>query len=167
MLLTTDLIHEFEDGSILFLGFGVFALLVERQGQIDAGPKCVRICRAELFRTCRDYFAKYLVFFGRMPFVLENEGHLELNACPLQGVALAISQCGGVAVVLNGPGVLDLFLCATASKFECLDLIALAWRICFPRLVRGTQGEALGFDVIRSEERRVGKECRSRWSPYH
>ena len=27
-----------------------------------------------------------------------------------------------------------------------------------------------GFDVeglFRSEERRVGKECRSRWSPYH
>ena len=23
------------------------------------------------------------------------------------------------------------------------------------------------FYVIRSEERRVGKECRSRWSPYH
>ena len=22
-------------------------------------------------------------------------------------------------------------------------------------------------DFIRSEERRVGKECRSRWSPYH
>ena len=32
--------------------------------------------------------------------------------------------------------------------------------------------EHLGRDdllknVIRSEERRVGKECRSRWSPYH
>ena len=26
----------------------------------------------------------------------------------------------------------------------------------------------LGFVIgIRSEERRVGKECRSRWSPYH
>src|SRR3989449_11443073 len=24
-----------------------------------------------------------------------------------------------------------------------------------------------GYRVIRSEERRVGKECRSRWSPYH
>ena len=24
-----------------------------------------------------------------------------------------------------------------------------------------------GFDTPRSEERRVGKECRSRWSPYH
>ena len=23
------------------------------------------------------------------------------------------------------------------------------------------------LDVLRSEERRVGKECRSRWSPYH
>ena len=23
------------------------------------------------------------------------------------------------------------------------------------------------YEVTRSEERRVGKECRSRWSPYH
>ena len=35
------------------------------------------------------------------------------------------------------------------------------------RLAR--QLDTLGVDVIeaRSEERRVGKECRSRWSPYH
>ena len=25
----------------------------------------------------------------------------------------------------------------------------------------------VGFAAMRSEERRVGKECRSRWSPYH
>ena len=25
----------------------------------------------------------------------------------------------------------------------------------------------VGNDICRSEERRVGKECRSRWSPYH
>ena len=25
----------------------------------------------------------------------------------------------------------------------------------------------VGMAVMRSEERRVGKECRSRWSPYH
>ena len=29
------------------------------------------------------------------------------------------------------------------------------------------QAAALGFVLSRSEERRVGKECRSRWSPYH
>ena len=28
-------------------------------------------------------------------------------------------------------------------------------------------GEAAISGVSRSEERRVGKECRSRWSPYH
>ena len=25
----------------------------------------------------------------------------------------------------------------------------------------------ISLETIRSEERRVGKECRSRWSPYH
>ena len=29
------------------------------------------------------------------------------------------------------------------------------------------QPTAKGFTLSRSEERRVGKECRSRWSPYH
>ena len=28
-------------------------------------------------------------------------------------------------------------------------------------------GEIMFFAKDRSEERRVGKECRSRWSPYH
>ena len=27
--------------------------------------------------------------------------------------------------------------------------------------------EQVGGSLLRSEERRVGKECRSRWSPYH
>ena len=35
----------------------------------------------------------------------------------------------------------------------------------------GSALEAVGYSkqkrIIRSEERRVGKECRSRWSPYH
>ncbi len=45
-------------------------------------------------------------------------------------------------------------------------------------LDKGPDGEPLEFieDIVdwlsdmmfpRSEERRVGKECRSRWSPYH
>src|SRR5256884_4614618 len=31
----------------------------------------------------------------------------------------------------------------------------------------GAGGFLLGQGLARSEERRVGKECRSRWSPYH
>ena len=30
-----------------------------------------------------------------------------------------------------------------------------------------TMSGAFGQELLRSEERRVGKECRSRWSPYH
>ena len=42
----------------------------------------------------------------------------------------------------------------------------------FPGYPEGTQGFDLVEDIkkqtlTRSEERRVGKECRSRWSPYH
>ena len=34
--------------------------------------------------------------------------------------------------------------------------------------MRGTQGKNReAAEALRSEERRVGKECRSRWSPYH
>src|SRR5256885_11820107 len=38
-----------------------------------------------------------------------------------------------------------------------------------PRHVLGRRGTELGDELLdpRSEERRVGKECRSRWSPYH
>ena len=40
------------------------------------------------------------------------------------------------------------------------------------KMVRDAGGTALAItadcsDKARSEERRVGKECRSRWSPYH
>src|SRR3712207_9177371 len=52
---------------------------------------------------------------------------------------------------------------------------------CFPRLIRNKESFYLKLteilwdknnlscyvDALRSEERRVGKECRSRWSPYH
>ena len=38
-------------------------------------------------------------------------------------------------------------------------------------MINGTDAELIGQTVntqlLRSEERRVGKECRSRWSPYH
>ena len=34
-------------------------------------------------------------------------------------------------------------------------------------VVSEMQSEAGAAGTVRSEERRVGKECRSRWSPYH
>ena len=45
------------------------------------------------------------------------------------------------------------------SEARASDLIA------FDESGRTLEGE--GVVELRSEERRVGKECRSRWSPYH
>ena len=47
-------------------------------------------------------------------------------------------------------------------------LLILATDRVDPSLVGAIAGSApIVFAVVRSEERRVGKECRSRWSPYH
>ena len=35
------------------------------------------------------------------------------------------------------------------------------------RIYMQNEGQRFDGDLCRSEERRVGKECRSRWSPYH
>src|SRR3712207_8283272 len=34
-------------------------------------------------------------------------------------------------------------------------------------IIMGHSAGGLFTQILRSEERRVGKECRSRWSPYH
>src|SRR2546422_10231406 len=44
--------------------------------------------------------------------------------------------------------------------------LSAAGEALFPRAYEATLTELLER-VTRSEERRVGKECRSRWSPYH
>ena len=47
-------------------------------------------------------------------------------------------------------------------NFTCLTDIG--WHVKAGRTVRNSNSLGICF---RSEERRVGKECRSRWSPYH
>ena len=37
--------------------------------------------------------------------------------------------------------------------------------IISPKILGGATNQIV--ELLRSEERRVGKECRSRWSPYH
>ena len=51
-----------------------------------------------------------------------------------------------------------------------IQLILVIYVVCF--ILRIAEYLILRTDqtfwgVLRSEERRVGKECRSRWSPYH
>src|SRR2546427_11754910 len=50
--------------------------------------------------------------------------------------------------------------------FEALDR-AIAGRTTFIVAHRLSTLRRADFIIVRSEERRVGKECRYRWSPYH
>src|SRR2546422_5096059 len=55
---------------------------------------------------------------------------------------------------------------------EIVDLLLLARHACNPPISRDglavvSARRAKRVSSARSEERRVGKECRSRWSPYH
>ena len=59
-----------------------------------------------------------------------------------------------------------LHLTASPAVQRSARLLQPQWR-----RERGATPQPLGWDaaleLARSEERRVGKECRSRWSPYH
>ena len=83
-----------------------------------------------------------------------------LMAILLIPVAVAINFTGfGIVKLLQLP----IFLDSIGTVF--ISLIAGPWigitTAVITSLITGS------FSAERSEERRVGKECRSRWSPYH
>ena len=55
------------------------------------------------------------------------------------------------------------------AQLLLISLKELQQRIAFPPPFKNPKalGDKDGHHLSRSEERRVGKECRSRWSPYH
>ena len=79
-------------------------------------------------------------------------------------------QNGAYHMICVGIGRVKLFLALT---FASATLFGDALTPAAPGDVKvlGRPGElfqsSLNRRVFRSEERRVGKECRSRWSPYH
>src|SRR5256884_4119850 len=74
------------------------------------------------------------------------------------------SDLTSVEQTLNGLQFgLMLFLLAAGLTlvFGIMDMINLAHGSLY------MLGAFIASTLVRSEERRVGKECRSRWSPYH
>src|SRR2546430_12711201 len=68
-----------------------------------------------------------------------------------------------LAACLSGPHGLDLVVeLAHDLRSPLTSILFLA-----EALQQGQGGPVTGEQTRRSEERRVGKECRSRWSPYH
>ena len=80
-----------------------------------------------------------------------------LSATALAGLLLAGPSHADRMETIKSAGTL---VCGTVPNFEPFSYPDAKTR------------ELVGYDVDfcqarRSEERRVGKECRSRWSPYH
>ena len=73
-----------------------------------------------------------------------------------EGLASELRGTGVIATVLN-PGLTHTEFHARAAMDES------AW----PAFVWLQADDVARQATTRSEERRVGKECRSRWSPYH
>ena len=73
------------------------------------------------------------------------------GACRIRDLPARIREMGQTAVAITDHGVMWLFF-----------LFSLSFLMLFVNIF----GFVYSF-IKRSEERRVGKECRSRWSPYH
>src|SRR5258706_1461224 len=101
--------------------------------------------------TC--YTVSFLFFF----FFQAEDGIRDWSVTGVQTCALPIFSAN-VMGILGG----SLFGVAEAD-FTFMRYIRASVDSLFPRDI--TTG--LVKSVMRSEERRVGKECRSRWSPYH
>ena len=54
-----------------------------------------------------------------------------------------------------------------SSEEQFIDVYNTYKRLVYHTAYKIMGDSYLAEDVLRSEERRVGKECRSRWSPYH
>ena len=80
---------------------------------------------------------------------------------------------GGVCVLQAEDGIRDRLVtgvqtCALPISFENIDITdATTLQDALASMAKGMSTALYTTLTGRSEERRVGKECRSRWSPYH
>src|SRR3712207_8126544 len=89
-------------------------------------------------------------------FFQAEDGIRDIGVTGVQTCALPISWCAAAEVRLVRLAV------ATGNVPAIRCYLRCGFQVC------GVQPEAIRLgDTYRSEERRVGKECRSRWSPYH
>src|SRR3712207_6210453 len=70
-----------------------------------------------------------------------------------------------LAFVISFP--LAYFIAFKAGRWKNLMLLLIILPFFTSCLMRTVAWQTILSDNARSEERRVGKECRSRWSPYH
>src|SRR3989441_6652203 len=102
------------------------------------------------------------VFFARQPRVAHP--HVQLDYMGIERQPLT-EDVDGLVVLCFVVELMRAFVVVVGAEERFRHRTGLPGRLCYdttPRAV--SQATAARY---RSEERRVGKECRSRWSPYH
>ena len=110
------------------------------------------------------------------PMTAHASGHARLEAAQ-DGVEALVQARGlraaqGRAYALDGAGAArELGVAEVNARGECTVSARLAWPLSRVRAIAvldgATRPAPLLAKGLRSEERRVGKECRSRWPPHH
>jgi len=88
----------------------------------------------------------------------ESLGNPKLDIPDLETLA-AIAHDNGLPLIVDNT-------CASAALCRPIEWGADLVVNSATKFIGG-HGTSIGGVIVRSEERRVGKECRSRWSPYH
>src|SRR5256885_9785072 len=95
-------------------------------------------------------------------FFQAEDGIRDYKVTGVQTCALPISSTDAVLKMANARGQTVNFSTGDSGNFTIdLGYIDVSYPSGSP------YATAIGGVTVRSEERRVGKECRSRWSPYH
>src|SRR5438067_5962444 len=103
-------------------------------------------------------FFCFFVFF----FFQAEDGIRDRNVTGVQTCALPIS--GGMFNIL-APSVQSMFLLGASGAAPIFGY-GRWWTVLSAGWLHGSLLHIV-FNMMRSEERRVGKECRSRWWPDH
>src|SRR5947207_15819225 len=85
-----------------------------------------------------------------------------VNVNVVEGSRKRVQAYEGVVIAKRNRGLNSSFIVRKISSGEGVER---TFQVYSP-LIASIEVKRRG-DVRRSEERRVGKECRSRWSPYH
>src|SRR2546430_13741919 len=104
-----------------------------------------------------DYLYNEIFFFFQA-----EDGIRDLTVTGVQTCALPISTPSCIGMVLLSHGIFSFGADARESYERMIELVSQA-----EEYLQKKKAWHFSFSSERSEERRVGKECRSRWSPYH
>ena len=147
----------------VLLASGAQSLSAQHGGQIEIGGFGTYTRYDSRFQLDNQLGAgAWLGFFLGDHFSLEVDGNVAQPRSTFSGVGTTTTAFASASLVLSSGGLYIL------GGYSRLHMGPSAPYTSDLNAIHAGLGQRLFFGGDhRSEERRVGKECRSRWSPYH